>query len=67
MKWIFSVFLLMIVAWILPGVTIENFWIALVVSLVLGVVQFGMSFLTLLLLPLTGIMVLLSLVLFSQF
>lgn len=54
MKWLLSVLLLIFVAWILPGVSIESFWTAIVVSIVLGLVQMGASLIFLLLFPVTA-------------
>jgi putative membrane protein len=49
------------VAAIMPGITIENFWIAIVVSIILGFVQFGASILAMLLFPFTAFFLLLTL------
>ena len=60
-KWFFSVILLFIVASFMPGITIDNFWIAILVSIVLGFVQFGATMLALLLFPFTAVFLVLTL------
>jgi putative membrane protein len=39
LRWVLGALAVMLVTWIVPGITIENFWIALVVALVLGLLN----------------------------
>ena len=39
LRWIAFALVIMFTAWVIPGITVENFWAALIVALVLGVIN----------------------------
>lgn len=38
-RWILGALAVLLVTWIVPGITIESFWVALIVALVLGLLN----------------------------
>lgn len=39
LRWIAFALVIMFAAWVIPGISVENFWAALVVAVVLGVIN----------------------------
>lgn len=39
LRWIAFALVIMLTAWIIPGITVENFWAALIVAVVLGIIN----------------------------
>ena len=39
LRWIAFALVIRFTAWVIPGITVENFWAALIVALVLGVIN----------------------------
>ena len=39
LRWIAFALVIMFTAWIIPGITVENFWAALIVAVVLGIIN----------------------------
>ena len=39
LRWIAFALVIMFTAWVIPGITVENFWAALIVAVVLGIIN----------------------------